>query len=483
MPPRNPAARVRSPARRARSVALLLPLAGCGTLPPPAEAPVAVEVPARWSAGAGADAVSASSLQAWWQRFGDATLAAWVERALQHGTRVAGAQGALRQAQAQRKAAAAALSPTLDASASARRNVADNGSGQVFQAGLGLNWAPDVFGAGRAALAAAAAAERSSAATLGDVQVQVAAEVALAYLELRAAQARLVLAADNLASQQETLQITDWRQQAGLVSTLELEQARAAAAQTQALLPALRTRAAQARHALGALAGLPPAPEDALEAGAGIIPAVTAPEDLALAIPAETLRQRADVRAAEHAVAAARGRLGQAEAQRWPGFALGGTVGLNALTLGALGDRAALLGSLLASVSVPLFDGGARRAQVRVQQAALEQAQQAWRAAVLAALQQVEDALAAVRGARQRLQSLRVAATAASAAATLARQRFSSGLVDFQTVLDTQRTQLGAQDALALAGAELGSAHVNLFKALGGGWREAPPPAGAGTTP
>lgn len=129
-----------------------------------------------------------------------------------------------------------------------------------------------------------------------------------------------------------------------------------------------------------------------------------------------------------------------------------------------------MLSSLLASVTLPLFDGGVLRAQVRAQQAALEQAEQLYRASVLAALQQVEDALVALRNDRLRLSSLRLASEAASNAALLARQRYSSGLIDFQTVLETQRTQFATQDGVASASAELSSAHVRLFKALGGGW-------------
>jgi outer membrane protein TolC len=121
-------------------------------------------------------------------------------------------------------------------------------------------------------------------------------------------------------------------------------------------------------------------------------------------------------------------------------------------------------------VSVPVFDGGALRAQVRAQQAVLDQAAASYRAAVLTALQEVEDALVALRGNRERLLRLRAAAAAASNAATLARQRYGSGLVDFQTVLDTQRTQLSTQDSVASVGADLAADHVRLYKALGGGW-------------
>jgi outer membrane protein TolC len=213
------------------------------------------------------------------------------------------------------------------------------------------------------------------------------------------------------------------------VSRLQLDQARTAVAQTEALLPALQTAIAQSLHALALLAGRPYFAVDAEVDTAATVPAVPeAAAGLALDIPANTLRQRADVRAAEREVAAALSRVGQAEAQRWPSFALGGSIGLNALTLGALGNSASLVSSLLASVSLPLFDGGARRAQLRSQQAALDQARALHRSAVLVALKEVEDALVALLGDRLRLASLGTAAVAAASADTLARQRFASGL-------------------------------------------------------
>jgi outer membrane protein TolC len=194
-------------------------------------------------------------------------------------------------------------------------------------------------------------------------------------------------------------------------------------------------------------------------------------DDLALSIPAETLRQRPDVRAAEHQVTAAQARLSQADATRLPNFALSGSLGLNAATIGSLTGSGAVVSTLLAGVSLPVFDGGALRAQVRVQQAALDQAHLAYEATVLAALTDVEDALVALRGDRERLLSLQQASEAASNAALMARQRYGSGLVDFQTVLDTQRSQLTTQDSVAIASADVSSDHVRLYKVLGGGWR------------
>jgi NodT family efflux transporter outer membrane factor (OMF) lipoprotein len=334
---------------------------------------------------------------------------------------------------------------------------------------VNANWVPDVFGLNRSATNAAAATAEASAASLGDVRVAIAAEVGLGYISLRSAQARLGIAGENLASQQETLQITRWRQQAGLVTALEAEQARASVEQTRALLPALQSSIEQTRHALAVLTGQPPAALATMLAAVRPVPQAVA--DLAFSIPAETLRQRADVRAAELKVEAAVARVAQANAARMPSFALGGSLGLNALTLGTLTSGASVVSSLLASMAAPIFDGGATRAQVRAQQAAYDQARLAYESVVLTALKDVEDALIALRSDRQRLASLRIAGEAAAGASLLARQRYSSGLVDFQVVLETQRTQLSTQDGVAGANADVSGDHVRLYKALGGGWR------------
>jgi NodT family efflux transporter outer membrane factor (OMF) lipoprotein len=420
--------------------------------------------------------VSDTSLTAWWQRFDDPQLEALVGQALQANTSVQGAVAALAQAQALRDVAAAALWPSGQASASAQHGTAGGAStGKHFQVGLDASWVIDLFGAARAARDAGDASAGASQASLGDVQVQIAAEVGLNYILLRTAQVRSSIASENLASQQETLQITLWRQQAGLVSSLEAEQARAAVEQNRAQLPLLQTSIVQTQHALAVLTGRPPADLPGLVDSRLAAAVPQAREALALSIPAQTLRQRADVRAAEYQVAAALARVGQAQAQRWPSFAIGGSLGLDAASVGALGNGAAVLSSLLASVTLPLFDGGALRAQVRAQQAALAQAQQVYRASVLTALLQVEDALVALRDDRLRLASLRQAADAAANAATLASQRYGSGLIDFQTVLETQRTRFATQDGVASALADVGSDHVRLFTALGGGWLPSPP--------
>jgi outer membrane protein TolC len=192
---------------------------------------------------------------------------------------------------------------------------------------------------------------------------------------------------------------------------------------------------------------------------------------LALLIPTEVLRQRSDVRAAEYQVSVAVAKLSQANAALAPSFKLGGSLGLSALTLGALTDGASVAAAVLAGMSWPVFDGGGARAQVRGQQAALLQADAAYRATLLTALTEVEDALVALRGDRLRLSALQSAAESADTAAVLARQRYGSGLVDFSVVLETQRSRLASQDGVASTQAAISSDHVRLYKALGGGWQ------------
>lgn len=408
--------------------------------------------------------------KAWWRDFNDPLLSQLIDQALQASTSIRSAQATLQQARALRDVKVANSRPGLSLSGSAQHSQTENFDAvNNFQAGLDASWEVDLFGAVRSSVKASEADTLAAQASLRDVQVSITAEVALAYIQLRGLQSQLAIAQNNLASQSETLQITDWRAQAGLITSLEVEQARAAAAQTSAQIPALTASIATTRHSLAVLTGQHPLGLDQLLAAAQAVPQ---PVDLtASVIPADTLRQRADVRAAEHRIQAALSRVDAADAARYPSFNLGGALSLSSLTLTGLSNGATLAGSLLGSVSVPLFDSGAGKAQVLAQEAVLEQARAAYQATVLTALKDVEDALVALNGDRERQQSLQQAATAAENAALLAQNRYSSGLIDFQTILQTQRSLLSAQDSVASGQTDLSSDHVRLIKALGGGWQ------------
>ena len=446
-------------------------LSGCASWSAKTTDTPAVDVPTHWSTTVSPNNAQApaTSLAQWWQRFNDPLLSTLVTQALQANTSILSAQAALQQARALRDVRAAGLLPGVNASGSAGRSKSgDNNASNSFKAGLDASWEPDIFGGKRSALNASEADAQAAQTTLADVQVSIAAEVALAYIQLRGQQAQLLIARNNLASQTETLQITDWRAQAGLITSLEVEQSRASTEQTRAQIPALEASIAKTRHSLAVLTGQPP---DSLQALVNEPTAVPqAAPDLALSIPAQTLRQRPDVRTAEHRISAALAQVSAADAARYPGFSIGGSLGLNALTLAGLGSGATVATALLASVSVPLFDGGAARSQVLAQEAALEQARVNYQAVVLTALKDVEDALVALKGDRARLTHLQGAATAAGNADLMAQQRYSSGLIDFQTVLQTQRTLLSAQDSVASTEADVSADHVRLYKALGGGW-------------
>ena len=448
-------------------------LAGCASLVLPDSRLPQTPVPSAWSvqppSGSAGLAQPVTSLAQWWQRFNDPQLTQLVTQTLQSNTSLRSAQASLQQARAQVDVQSAGLLPSVGTSASAQRSRASNNTGSSFQAGFDASWEPDVFGRLRSGVSASAADAQAAEASLADVQVSLAAETAVNYIELRGLQQRLAIARSNLASQQETLQITQWRLQAGLTTSLVAEQARAAAEQTAAQIPVLESSLAQSRHSLAVLTGQAPLALDGLLADSVAVPQPA--QDLALAIPAETLRQRPDVRAAEQRIAAALARVSQADAARYPDFRISGNLGLRALTVGALTNGSSIASALLASVSMPLMDGGAARAQVRVQEAALEQARVGYEASVLTALKDVEDALVALRGDRERLVRLQAAADAAGNAALLAQQRYSSGLIDFQSVLETQRTLLSTQDSVAATVASISADHVRLYKALGGGWQ------------
>jgi len=457
---------------RASTLSAAVMLAACATNPGHQPADTAVQIPPGWSAApVGTDA---DSLAGWWTRLGDQTLTQLVAEALTGNTTVRSAQAAVRQARATLDVTRASAGPSLGASGSAQRSKSgDNPAGNRFQAGFDASWEPDLFGGNARGVDASLADARAAETTLADARVSLAAEVAVTYIELRGLQQRLAIARRNLALQQETLQITRWRVQAGLASSLDLEQSVAANEQTQAQIPALQASVAQSIHALSVLTGQPPAQLHTRLDTTAAIP--QAPDALVLALPADTLRQRPDVRTAALRVEAALARRDQAEAARYPSLRLSGSIGLSALTLSGLGSGATVANALLGSLSAPLFDGGAARARVEAQDATLEQARIAYQAAVLGALRDVEDALVSLRGNRERLARLQAAAEAAANAELLARQRYSSGLIDFRSVLDTQRTLLSAQDSVASVQASLSADHVRLYKALGGGWQPEPP--------
>jgi outer membrane protein, multidrug efflux system len=424
--------------------------------------------PTSWSStGDGIVSGSAEDLSRWWERLGDEELSSLIDRALIGSVDLRIAHARLQQARAQWKVTGADRAVSVTASASP--SVSDTSRSEtrsLFSAGIDAGWEPDVFGAKARASDAAAADMAATEADLHNTQVSLTAEVALNYVELRQLQARLDIVRQNLASQTETFQLTTWRAQAGLVTELDVAQARANRDQTAAQVPSLETSIAEAEHRLAVLIGIAPGSLAAELSARAAVPA--APDQIVVGIPAETLRQRPDVRAAEQRVVAETARTARAAAAKYPSFNLAGSLGLNIATGGVTA-----LESLAGSVFQTLFDGGRIREQISVQTAVQEQAVLDYESIVLAALEDVENALVTFSNSRSRLAALDSAAGAAREAASLAQSRYQAGLTDFQSVLDTQRTLLSVQDSLVSSQADRTLAVIRLYKALGGGWSPA----------
>ena len=467
--------------RRGACVAALLAVAlgGCAAVGPDYSEPQ-LAVPAGWSAGTGTDAMDAVLLARWWHGFGDPVLDRLVADALAANLDLAQARARLREARARRGVAGAALAPSVDASLSGSRSRSSGQSGsgstrELYSAGFDASWELDVFGGLRRSVEAAQADLEASVESLSDTRVSLAAEVALNYIDLRTAEQRLAIAEESIASRGENHQIIRWRQQAGLVSELDLAQATTDLESTRAVLPPLRTAVTEAKNRLAVLLGRNPGELESLVHADRPIPLAAA--EIVAAIPADTLRQRPDVRAAERRLAAQTARLGEAEAARYPSFRLSGSLGLEALELDALADRGANTHSLFGGITAPVFNAGRIAANIEIQDALVEQARLAYRAAVLAALEEVENALTAVANTDARRAKLAEAAAAARTTLAIAEYRYASGLADFLSVLDAQRTQLSLDEQLAGSTGELARAQVRLYKALGGGWSTEPLPA------
>jgi NodT family efflux transporter outer membrane factor (OMF) lipoprotein len=414
-------------------------------------------------------------LATWWQGIGDPVLTALVDEALRANLDLKSAQATLARSRALRDVNAAGRSVQVGSSASAGRNRSAGKNSNSLSVDLDASWEPDVFGRIGAGIAAADAQAEASALQLAATRIGIAGEVGLAYFQWHGTRQQLQVARQNLALQAESQQVAEWRAGAKLATTLDVEQARAAAEQTRARIPALQSTLAQTEHRLAVLLGQPPAALDTPPAAlgdrlahAGAIPML--PALPAAGLPADLLRRRPDVRAAEAQATAALATLAQRQAERLPSFNISGRLGLQALTLAALGQPAALVTGISAGIHWPLLDGGAARAQVEAQRAALDSARIAYQASVLTAQQDVENALVAWRTGREQIASLERAAAAAVEALSMARLRYQTGLTDFTPLLDAQRSALSAEDALASARTELALNQVRLYKALGGGW-------------
>ncbi|RDJ19988.1 RND transporter [Bosea caraganae] len=451
---------------------VLLCLSACAVGPdyvPPMQA-----LPSQWNAASPTRRPPA--LSEWWRQFKDPALNRLVEEAVAGNLDVAQAKARIREARASRVQAIAPLFPQVDGSASVTRSRSassgDSSFGNVtrnsFRAGFDTSWELDLFGARDRAIEAATYGADAAEDDLDGVLLTLVGDVASTVIEARGYQARIALARRTAATQRETEALTKVRFQAGAVSAADTARATAQVASTEAQIPALEIALSESLNRLAILIGRPPSAMANRLVGAGQVPATPTPPRAG--VPADVLRSRPDVRRAERLLAQATARIGQAEAARYPAVSLTGNISTSALKLGDLAKNSAIGWSIGPSLSVPIFNGGELAAAVDVARAQRDQSDAALRLAVLTALQDVEDALVGLRQERLRLASLATAATASGEAARLSQTLYRSGGISFLDVLDAERSQYSAEDALIQSRIALATRFIALNKALGGGW-------------
>lgn len=435
-------------------------------------------VPDSWSVSA---APRRNDLTTWWRSFDDPPLTQLVEQASAANLDLAQALARLRQAREALVVSRAGLFPSVGASAAYSRSetvkggTVRTGGPNSYSAGLDASWQVDLFGGTASAVRASRADLEAAGFDHATVLLSVESEVARNYVLARAYQAQLENARSSLAIQQDNLEIAGFRVQAGLVSSLDQEQARASAAQTAAAIPQMEQQYNAAVSRLGVLTGQAPGALKPLLQEAQPIP--RGPDSIGAGIPADILRQRPDVRAAERSLVAATAEIGVARAQLFPALAIGGNIGTSAGTVKALFDT--ITGNLFATLSQTIFDAGRRGAQVRSSRAAAEGALAAYKQTVLQAMEDVENAVVAFDAAQERERQYGTAYEAGLASAQLARSQYRSGLTDFTTLNTQEAGLISARNGLVQARSDRATALVALYVALGGGWD----PAAAPTAP
>lgn len=338
----------------------------------------------------------------------------------------------------------------------------------LYQAGFDASWEIDLFGGQRRAIEAANADTAAAIEDRRDVMVSLLAEVARDYIQLRTSQLESLIATQNLHDEQDTLDLTRSRYQAGFATDLDVARQAAEVASTAATLPGYEAEVRQSIHALGVLLGLDPESLSAELTRSAPIPLI--PSLVPVGVPADLVRRRPDIRRAERQLAAASARIGVATADFYPKFSLTGSFGLDSSQIKELFDWNSQYFALSPGVSWPIFDAGRIANNVQVQRQLALQAATSYQLTVLNAVKEVEDSLASYRTEQLRRKSLLDAVDASRQAVDLARQQYEKGVIDFLSVLDTQRTLLEAQDVLAQSDSAVSLDLVSLYKSLGGGW-------------
>lgn len=442
-------------------LALALVLSGCA-LSPDAAKPVA-DVPASFrTSPADARAVAEAG---WWRQFGDPVLVRHIETALARNLDLRTAAAILTEYQALYEAAGGATLPQLALATSAQRGRTLGVTGTQLQATVNATWALDFWGQLRNTQAAARADLLGQEESRRAIEMLVVSGVATSYIELCALDERLAIANRTLKGRERSLQLSQARFKAGVVSRIDEKQAESEYQAVVLQVRQLEQAVAQQEHALSVLLGLSPRAIDRGKTLAALV-APTVPAGL----PSSLLTRRPDLRQAEQALAAAGARVAVARAALYPSISLTGSLGSASNQLSSLFKGPARTWGLGPTLNMPLFDGGQGASQVNASRARLEQAQLRYEKAVQSAFRDAEDALIAVE--KTRAQEVAQAAQVAALLRyeQLARRRYEAGITSSLELLDAQRALLASEIGLAQTRSASLQAIVSLYKALGGDW-------------
>jgi NodT family efflux transporter outer membrane factor (OMF) lipoprotein len=387
------------------------------------------------------------------------------------------AKAKIREARASYDQSRGSLFPSVDGSASATRQKSGSGSassgrsGDVsnqFQTGFDASWELDLFGGNKRGVESAAygvdAAEQELRATL----LTLIGDVASNYVEARGYQARIAYARQTAKSQRDTEALTRFKYESGASSRVDVANASGQASSTEANIPALEASFAEAVHRLGVLTGRAPAALIERMQAEAPIPTPTTP--VPTGVPADILRSRPDVRLAERQLAQQTALIGEAEAVRYPSISLTGNVATAGTNLGDLAKSTSISWAFGPTLTLPIFNAGALEAAVRVAEAQRDQSFIDFKASVLTALEDVENAATALTKERVKYGKLDSSAESYREAARLSRTLYREGSTSFLDVLDAERSLYSAEDLLIQSKVAIATNYIALNKALGGGW-------------
>src|SRR5688500_4625438 len=464
---------------RASALAGTVLLSACTTVGPDFQRPQVPSWLAGWMGGSleplTADRrVRLGQLQEWWRTFHDPVLESLVAEAQRVNPNVRTAGLRIMEARAQLGIAGSTLYPQVQQVtgevlwAGEQRPGGRDVNAVTFGAGFQIGWELDFWGKFRRGIEAADAGYFASIAQYDDLQVLVAAQVASLYCSIRTVEARLVIARENAALQKRSLEIAERLYKGGSDSELDVQQAKALYLGTLSTIPQLEGVLRQTQNALSTLLARAPGPLPEMAAGKDVIP--QAQLDVIVDMPAELLRRRPDIRAAEMQLAAQSALIGVSVADLYPSISLLGLVGLSATS--ASGSSRVLSWGIVPSLVWNVFDHGRLTNSVLVQDARFQQLHEQYQDAVLRAAREVDDAAVGFAKTGEQIALLAEAVKAAQRALDLATLQYREGLTDFQRVLDSQRTLFSQQELLVTSRGNLTQSLVALYKAMGGGWEQ-----------